>query len=477
VTALPEDILSVGIDIGTSTSQLVFSRLRLANTAPPFAVPKMAIVEKTLVYKGAVYFTPLSSPEEIDAPALCRAIRAEYGKAGVKPGEVATGAVIITGDTARKRNADEVLHLLGDLAGEFVVVTAGPDLESVLSGRGAGADSLSERERATVANLDIGGGTTNISIFRAGELLAVSCLDIGGRLIKIRQGRIDYVYGKIKALADRQRIFLREGAKAEEATLRKVCAAMAALLEGLFGLREKDDILPTFFTGASKDIQAAFPVDIVTFSGGVGECMYKKEPDGPFAFGDIGALLAQEMRKSLFYGGFRVFSPEETIRATVVGAGMYTTEVSGSTIAFDRSALPAKNMPVLKLSAAEEEEERIVGAIREKALLYKTADGFARFALSLSGEKYLCFSAVQKLAALLLAGTRGTLKPGLPLAVVLEKDIAQALGNAIRVKAPAIPLICIDGINPGEGDYIDIGAPVGGGRVLPVVVKTLAFNR
>ncbi|MDR2005622.1 MAG: ethanolamine ammonia-lyase reactivating factor EutA [Acidaminococcales bacterium] len=475
--ALAEDILSVGIDIGTSTVQLVFSRLTLANAASAFAVPKIAIVEKTLIYKSAVYFTPLASPTEIDAPALCWIVSAEYDRAGVKAEEVTTGAVIITGDTARKSNAAEVLRLMGNLAGEFVVVTAGPDLESVLSGRGAGAGRLSGRENATVANLDIGGGTTNISIFRNGELLAVTCLDIGGRLIKITEGRISYICGKMQFLADRYRLPVKEGAKADAAALRELCAALVKMLEGLFGLREKDDVLPMLFTGGAKDMQNAFPVDIVTFSGGVAECIYQNGPDNPFAFDDVGVLLAQEMRKSLFYDKLRVFCPDETIRATVAGAGMYATQISGSTVAFDRSVLPVKNIPILKLSAAEEEKGSIVGAIKKKASFYKTPDGFAHFALALSGGGYFHFLDIQKLAALLLSAMGEALTPEFPLTVILEKDIAQALGNAIRVKAPGRSLVCIDGITPGEGDYIDIGAPVGGGRVLPVVIKTLVFNR
>ena len=473
---MTENILSVGIDIGTSTAQLVFSRLTIANAASAFAVPKIAIVGKELIYKSAVYFTPLISPAEIDAPALCRIIRAEYARAGVKADEVTTGAVIITGDAARKGNAAEVLRLIGNLAGEFVVVTAGPDLESVLSGRGAGADRLSGKERATVANLDIGGGTTNISVFRDGELLAVTCLDLGGRLIKIAAGRIDYIYSKIQFLADRYSIPVKEGAKAGAPALRELCAAMVRILEGLFGLREKDEVLPVMFTGGSKNIQKALPADIITFSGGVGECIYQKGPSDPFAFGDVGALLAQEMRKSLFFDKLRVFSPAETIRATVAGAGMYTTQLSGSTVAFDPSWLPVKNIPVLKLSAAEEDEGAIADAIKKKAPFYKNPDGFAPFALALSGGGYSHFRDVQKLADMLLRATREALTPEFPLIVILEKDIAQALGNALRVKAPNCPLICLDGLSPGAGDYIDIGAPVGGGRVLPVVIKTLVFN-
>ena len=131
-------ILSVGIDIGTSTTQLIFSRLTIENRASSYTVPRIDIVDKEVVYRSKIYFTPLRSATEIDAEAVKQIVREEYQAAGMTPEMLRTGAVIITGETARKENANEVLEALSDLAGDFVVATAGPDLESVLSARGAG---------------------------------------------------------------------------------------------------------------------------------------------------------------------------------------------------------------------------------------------------------------------------------------------------------------------------------------------------
>lgn len=171
-----EVILSVGIDIGTSTTQLIFSRLTIENQASSYTVPRINIVDKEVIYRSRIYFTPLRSPTEIDAEAVKKIVRSEYRAAGITPEELKTGAVIITGETARKENANEVLSALSDLAGDFVVATAGPDLESVLSGRGAGADVLSKEKHTTVANLDIGGGTTNIALYEKGTLRGTCCL-------------------------------------------------------------------------------------------------------------------------------------------------------------------------------------------------------------------------------------------------------------------------------------------------------------
>ena len=132
-----EQLLSVGIDIGTSTTQLVISRLTLENRANPFSVPRVDISEREVLYRSEIHFTPLKSDVRIDGPGVRAIVAEEYQKSGFRPQEVATGAVIITGETARKENAQEVLSALAEFAGDFVVATAGPDLESILAARGA----------------------------------------------------------------------------------------------------------------------------------------------------------------------------------------------------------------------------------------------------------------------------------------------------------------------------------------------------
>ena len=168
-----QEIKSIGIDIGTSTTQLVFSRIVVENVAGSYNVPRVSIVDKEVIYRSKIYFTPLRSATEIDAEAVKKIVKDEYEAAGMTPADLSTGAVIITGETARKQNANEVLEALSDFAGDFVVATAGPDLESVLAARGAGTDTISEEHRTAVANLDVGGGTTNIAVYQKGTLRGV----------------------------------------------------------------------------------------------------------------------------------------------------------------------------------------------------------------------------------------------------------------------------------------------------------------
>ena len=188
---MDETILSAGIDVGTSTTQIIFSRMTIQNTGGFGSVPKIEIVDKEIIYESEIYFTPLLSENEIDGDKVSDIVMSEYKKANLTPDMLTTGAVIITGESSRKSNARSVTEALSETAGNFVVATAGPDLESVLAGKGSGAARLSEETGKTVANFDIGGGTTNICLFRDGAAIDTACLDIGGRLIKVDEnGRV-----------------------------------------------------------------------------------------------------------------------------------------------------------------------------------------------------------------------------------------------------------------------------------------------
>lgn len=473
-----EVILSVGIDIGTSTTQLIFSQLTIENRASSYTVPRIDIVDKKVVYRSKIYFTPLRSPTEIDADAVKKIISGEYSAAGKKPADVRTGAVIITGETARKQNANEVLEALSDLAGDFVVATAGPDLESVLAARGAGTDTLSHDERTTVANLDVGGGTSNIAVYQKGTLKGTCCLDIGGRLIKIQDGKLSYVYPKIRELARTHGISISEGDRADETALSGVCRLMADQLAQSLHLKPQDALHLNLYTNGGKPLPEEPRISAVTFSGGVADCIYQDMPGDPYQFGDIGVLLGRAIRENPELKGLKLFHATETIRATVVGAGTHTTEVSGSTIHYDRSQLPIKNIPILKVP---EEDEASLGtltdSIKQQLPLYKPEGKTEQIAIALNGEQYCTFLKVQALAKAIIKGTEELINSKYPLVIVVENDIGKVLGDALNVMLDhKKEIVCIDSIHALSGDYIDIGEPVAGGQVLPVVIKTLIFN-
>lgn len=487
-----EELLSVGIDIGTSTTQLVFSKLMIENIASNFSVPKVVIVDKEIIYRSDIYFTPLRSATEIDGVKVREIIEGEYKKAGIEKSQINTGAVIITGETARKENAKEVLNTLSGFAGDFVVATAGPDLESIISGKGAGAHIFSKENHNGVVNIDIGGGTSNLAIFHRGEIMDTGCLDVGGRLIKIDRltGKITYLSEKMKELITRKNLALEIGSIATEQNLKPIIDKMVEVLMQSVGLRPMNEEFSLFIThregqetsrfNCHETIENQCPVSCITFSGGVADYIYcDQEITDYFKYGDIGILLGQAIKRSPLCKELTVLRSVETIRATVVGAGTHTVEVSGSTITYTSNDFPIKNLPILKLNIEEEQSSSTIEqAIRTKLSWFKLEGDLQKVAIAFKGSNSPSFTMVTDYAKGLLAGMKEIIERELPLIILVEHDMAKVLGQTMYHQLNyKKDVICLDSIHVENGDYIDIGKPVAEGTVLPVVVKTLVFNK
>ena len=471
-------ILSVGIDIGTSTTQVIFSSLSVENTSGYFTVPKISIVGKDIIYKGEIHRTPLRTRTLIDGEAVREIVAAEFKKAGYTPSQTETGAVIITGESARKENSEEVLRYLSDFAGEFVVSTAGPDIESIVAGKGSGAAAYSEDNGVAVVNLDIGGGTTNAVIFDDGEVSAKGCLDIGGRLITITDGKIDYISESARQVAEYVGVTLRQGDAARIEDLTRVCDGYAAVLEQFLGLSEPTKLLAALKTPGSSDFILHPKLRAVCFSGGVADFIYGTEAD-PFHFGDIGVLLGQAIRRSRVCSSFKMIGAAETIRATVVGAGTYTTSVSGSTIDYSDGLFPLKNIPVLRLDSKEQAAcfSGDASVLREKFKWFLEQNDCRNAVVAMDGEKDPSYIAVQRLAKAIVDAVDPILLPSEPIMIVLRHDMAKVLGRQVRVLlSDKRPVISVDSIIVQQNDYIDMGRPLMEGMVIPVVVKTLIFG-
>ena len=473
-----EKILSAGIDIGTSTTQLVFSNITIENTASSFTVPRILIVDKEIIYRSDIHFTPLKNLTTINSEKVREIIEQEYEKAGVSPDDVKTGAVIITGETARKENASEVLTTLSGLAGDFVVATAGPDLESIIAGKGAGADRISKEKMCTVVNIDIGGGTSNLAVFKHGETIDTGCLDIGGRLIKVDKDtkKILYIAPKIKKLAENIGMNIKEGEIADISKIRPIVKEMVKLMEQSVGIQPKTDMYEMIIT--NKGIKN-YKIDYITFSGGVADYIYGDDHSDYFKYGDIGVLLGEEIKNSIIIKELNLASAVETIRATVVGAGSHTTDISGSTITYTEDIFPIKNLPILKLSKDDEAKgfNGIREAIKEKLKWFTLENEVQQVAIALNGLKSPSFVEIQELSKSIIDGMEELIAKDFPMFIIVENDIAKVLGQTIhRHLNFKKQVVCIDSIKVENGDYIDLGKPLANGQVLPVVIKTLVFN-
>lgn len=474
-------ILSVGIDVGTSTTQVVFSKLQMDNAGGYFSVPRVAIVDKEVVYKSEVYMTPLKTDVLIDTDALRDIVAAEFRKAGYRPEDTDSGAVIITGESARKENSDAVLKSLSDFAGDFVVSAAGPDMESLIAGKGSGAWQYSMDHHCRVANLDIGGGTTNVVLFEDGETLARGCLDIGGRLICMNpQGIITKVSPAAAVMAQAAGVSVSVGDRCDELKLTAVTRQMAAALNAYLGVGTKDidAILRQIKTPGSSDFPVPEKVQAVFFSGGVADLIYHESAD-TWAYGDIGVLLGRAIRESRLFTDFQKMEPGETIRATVVGAGTYTTTISGSTITYSDDIFPLKNIPVIKLD--EELQEACFAGETEPVIRriqwVLGQNDEEHFILAMPGKRNPGYMEMKRAAASIRQIMDRVQPPGEPILLVIESDIAKAMGQMIR-QQPDLKrqVVAIDSIHVEDGEYVDMGRPMMNGMVIPVVVKTLIFG-
>ena len=474
-------ILSVGIDVGTSTTQVVFSKLQMDNAGGYFSVPRVAIVDKEVVYKSEVYMTPLKTDVLIDTDALRDIVAAEFRKAGYRPEDTDSGAVIITGESARKENSDAVLKSLSDFAGDFVVSAAGPDMESLIAGKGSGAWQYSRDHHCRVANLDIGGGTTNVVLFEDGETLARGCLDIGGRLICMNpQGIITKVSPAAAVMAQAAGVSVSVGDRCDELKLTAVTRQMAAALNAYLGVGTKDidAILRQIKTPGSSDFPVPEKVQAVFFSGGVADLIYHESAD-TWAYGDIGVLLGRAIRESRLFTDFQKMEPGETIRATVVGAGTYTTTISGSTITYSDDIFPLKNIPVIKLD--EELQEACFAGETEPVIRriqwVLGQNDEEHFILAMPGKRNPGYTEMKRAAASIRQIMDRVQPPGEPILLVIESDIAKAMGQMIR-QQPDLKrqVVAIDSIHVEDGEYVDMGKPMMNGMVIPVVVKTLIFG-
>jgi len=478
IMADSRDLLSVGVDVGTTTTQIIFSRLNLQDVSRPGQIPRINITDRKVIYQSPIVFTPLIDSETIDADQLNQIVRREYAAAGVDPSQVETGAVIITGETAKKKNADEILRALSGLAGEFVVSVAGPNVESLIAGKGAGAAQYSQTNYATVTNVDIGGGSANSATFRSGNLIGAAAMNYGGRILEVEHatGRVRHIAEPAKQILNDIGLRLEIGDSPSLEDLRRFTDRMAdmtlELIEGTSSpLAQKIYLTPPVGVSGKGSV--------LMFSGGIGHYYYNPIPIHAVSdvtrHDDVGPLLAESLRNHAALNTYTIVPPAETVRATVLGASTQTVTLSGSTIWAEREILPLKNVPVTRPSLpASLEPSSVSRSITDAVARWDVNLATDPFAVALELDKPLDFQSLTQLASG-LNNFANTMPVDRPLIAIIERDYAQALGQTVKGLAPSRALLVIDQVGLSEGDYIDIGTPLMDGRVVPLSVKTLIF--
>ncbi len=464
---------SAGIDIGSSTSHLVFSELVLTRQGR-YLSSRYQVVQRDVRFRSRVILTPYSSPSQIDTAGVAKFIEDAYREAEIPRSEIDTGAVITTGEAAMKENAAPLIQLFAADAGKFVCATAGPHLESLLAAHGSGAAALSrEQDHPTVLNVDIGGGTTKFAVCRKGTVHETGAIHVGARLLAWDgNGMLRRVEERGRAIAREAGVEVAPGDVVPGAALDAVAGRMADLIVRVID----GHALPDGGNGLwiTERLQTPGPFSHVVFSGGVAEYVYGCETA---EFGDLGPRLARSLLARC--GGRIILQPKERIRATCIGASQYTVQVSGNTIFLsDADVLPVRNVPVAAVRGlSAPSRQQVAESVRRALRRLDLADGQGRFALAVHWHHGPEYAALSELCNGIVAALPETVGARHPLLVVIDADVAGLMGRMFREElGVAGPLACIDQVALHEFDYVDIGSLMPDQYVVPVVVKSLVFH-
>ena len=467
------ELLSIGIDVGSSTSHLVFSKLILVRDEKSPSL-RFQIKERQVVYEGRIIYTPLLDNNTIDIDRLTSFFREECELAGIDAADIQTGAVIVTGETAKKQNAPQIAEALSKDAGKFVAATAGPNFESLLAAMGSGATARSKEHSKTIISCDIGGGTSNLAISKNGEVLSTSCISVGGRLVAVdSDGRICRLNEPaVKVMQDLGMDYKLGDFIPKDDIARIVSRLAEVLIEVMIGPAKSDLAKQLMMT---DDLNFPGSIDEYIFSGGVAEFIY----GGMGNFNDIGELLAAKILTLAPQLGAPIVEPVNKIRATVIGAGAYSLSISGSSGFMDeRLSFPIRNIPVLKVDVDQSQLDTdfIVAQINSAFQRFDYEEGRELVALYFRDPVKVNYVDLELFARSVEKALVNSIKNKMPVILIFEKDVACSVGNVMRRETSLKDnLLSLDELSLNDGDWIDISEPLVGRQVFPVTVKSLVF--
>jgi ethanolamine utilization protein EutA len=475
-------LVSVGIDIGSSGTQVIFSRVYMRRLAEELT-SRYFVVKRETLYQSPVALTPYLSEERIDDRAVGDIIDRAYEAAGIHPDNIDTGAVILTGEALRRENAKGIADVLSEMGGEFVCATAGHHMESLLAAYGSGAAKLSHDLGRPVLNVDIGGGTTKLALVEGGRVVHTAAIHIGGRLVAgeasgtgLRVTRQDPTGHQ---LAENAGLHFHVGDTVGDADLERLTDWMAdALVEALTRFPASAQVEALWLTDPLEPVEG---IAGVMFSGGVAEYVYGREERD---FGDLGRRLGRALRRRLDAGKlpYPLLPAGECIRATAIGASEYSVQLSGNTVYISNPGLllPRKNLQVLQpdVSLGETiDAARITQAIRRHFEAFDLTEGEADVALAFRWQGPPAYARLAALAQGIVEGVPMTLLNAKPLYLVVDGDVAHSLGALLKEEWQiASELLVIDGVSLWDFDYIDLGRVRMPSHTVPVTIKSLVFS-
>jgi ethanolamine utilization protein EutA len=471
-------LTTIGVDIGSSTSHFMISRVHLQRPAGGLS-SRFVVVGREELRRSPIMLTPYRPDSTIDVDRLRAFIRRGYATARMTPEDIDSGAVILTGEALKRRNARAIAELFAAQSGRFVCAAAGHRLECALAAQGSGAVALSRRHGNVVMNIDIGGGTTKFALVQAGEILATAAVAVGGRLVVLdAQHRIVRLEEPAMRLGAHLRCELALGQPMADGDRRALVRAMREIMVEL--ARQGPP------SGVAAELMVTEPLprspspDAVTFSGGIAEFLFGRERGD---FQDLGPALGRSLGHALADGALpaAVWDPGQGIRATVIGASQFTVQVSGNTILVsDPKVLPVTNLPVLfcdfALGDGPIDTRDVARRVREVLVRHDLDDRERMVALAFRWAGPPRHDRLHALVQGLAWALPKTVRPGGCLVLLADGDVGKTLGRIVRDEvAPGGEVISVDGLKLRDFDYVDIGEMIEPTGVVPVIIKTLLF--
>jgi ethanolamine utilization protein EutA len=475
------ELRTVGIDIGSSTSHLMFSLVHLQRLGTALS-SRFVVIKRQVMWQSPIKLTPYLPDYTIDTDDLAEFFGGCYHLAQVDPDDVDSGAVILTGEAIKRHNARAIAELFSEVSGTFVCASAGHHMECQMAAHGSGAVAMSRARASTVLNVDIGGGTTKLALIENGDILATAAIAVGGRLVVedkahgmtrieeparevARSLGIDLALGRPLAAQERERLVER----------------MVRQVMRMIDRRTPDELAQRLLVTAPwPDGLANRSIDAITFSGGVAEYLFKREQR---MFGDLGRDLSEGLRHMLARRKDLppVWDPGQGIRATVIGAAQFSVQVSGNTILISKpDDLPVQNLPVVACAfdlPDAIDPATVADVVRTGLRHSDLEDGAAPLALAFPWQGDPSHPRLHAVATGIAAALPSTIAAGMPIVLLIDGDVGKSLGRILRNEvAPAAHVIALDGVQLKQFDYVDIGQVIELTNAVPVIIKSLLFK-